>query len=98
MGPGREQLSNLKHGRRNFVSRTLSLQEVPANFVRRIKMVSKDQEPFDLSQKENIDMFFKSMGSWQDNMSKDEGQYCYGYVDIEGFKPNVYGETYTSTV
>ena len=57
-------------------------------------MVGRDQEPIDMSKKESVELFFKSMGSWQDKMSKDEGQYAYGYVDLEGFKPNAYGKPY----
>ena len=57
-------------------------------------MVGKDQEPIDLSQKSNVEILQKSMGTWQEKVANDEGQYVYGYVDFEGFKPNAYGEAY----
>ena len=59
-----------------------------------IRMVGKDQEPFDFSKEEYVQAFFKDMGNWSEKMSKDMGQYAYGYVDIDSAKPNPYGVAY----
>lgn len=59
-----------------------------------IRMVGKDQEPFDMSKEEYVEAFFKDMGNWSEKMSKDMGQYAYGYVDIDSAKPNPYGVVY----
>ncbi|MCJ1339208.1 hypothetical protein MMC09_004497 [Bachmanniomyces sp. S44760] len=59
-----------------------------------IRMIGKEQEPFDLSKQEYVDPFFKDMGSWSDAMAKDTGMYSYGYIDFQSAEPKPYGVAY----
>lgn len=56
-----------------------------------MRQVGKDQEPIDLSQKENLDAFMKDMGSWGEKMSQDSKMQNYGYVDITSAQAVPYG-------
>ncbi|KAE9972955.1 hypothetical protein EG328_004669 [Venturia inaequalis] len=56
-----------------------------------IRQVGKDQEPIDLSKKENVEGFMKDMGAWGEKMAKDSEMIGYGYVDIESVKAVAYG-------
>lgn len=48
-----------------------------------IRQVGKGQEPIDLSDEKNVELFQKSMGAWGENMQKDAGNMnLYGYVDL----------------
>ena len=57
-------------------------------------MVSKDQEPVDLSDDKMVDAFKTSLGEWSEKMSNDKGGYAYGFVDFVGITPKPYGEAY----
>ena len=59
-----------------------------------IRMVSKDQEPLDLSNEEALSAFKKSMEKWSQKMSDNKGGYAYGFVDFVGIQPKPYGEAY----
>lgn len=56
-----------------------------------IRQVGKDQEPIDLSQDENVQVFMKDMGAWAEKMSKDSEMANYGYVDIMSAQAVPYG-------
>ena len=59
-----------------------------------IRQVGKDQEPTDMSVKENVDAFMKDMGTWGKKLAEDATKMnAYGYVDIEAVKAQPYGET-----
>jgi len=55
-----------------------------------IRQVGKDQEPIDMSVKENVDLFMKDMGKWGEKMSSGDAS-NYGYVDVESAKSKPYG-------
>ncbi len=59
-----------------------------------IRMISKDQEPIDLSKEENEKAFMHDMGDWSEKMAHDTGMYSFGYIDIDSIKPNPYGVVY----
>ena len=59
-----------------------------------IRMVGRDQEPVDLSQEQYEKAFMESMGHWSELMSGDSEGYRYGYIDMQGIKPNPYGVAY----
>ena len=59
-----------------------------------IRMVGRDQEPFDLSTDKPVEAFQKSMEAWGQKMSDDQGGYAYGFVDFEGIQAKPYGEAY----
>ena len=59
-----------------------------------IRQVGKDQEPIDMSVKENVDLFMKDMGKWGEKMSSGDAS-NYGYVDIESVKSKPYGSIAT---
>ena len=64
-----------------------------ANF-NSIRQVSRDQEPFDLSQDKFVEAFHRSMKKWGEKMSSDQGGYAYGFVDFDGVEPKPYGVAY----
>jgi 2,4-dienoyl-CoA reductase-like NADH-dependent reductase (Old Yellow Enzyme family) len=47
-----------------------------------IRQVGKDQEPIDLSVKENVDAFFQDVQTWGQGMASDKEMNSYGYVDL----------------
>lgn len=47
-----------------------------------IRQVGKDQEPIDMSKKENVDAFFKDLEAWRKKMAGDKEQKEYGYIDL----------------
>lgn len=47
-----------------------------------IRQVGKDQEPIDMSKKENVDAFFQDMEKWGAKMARDKEHRVYGYVDL----------------
>lgn len=56
-----------------------------------IRQVGRDQQPIDLSEKQNVETFMKDMGSWGQKMQEDAAQMnLYGYVDLDSFKPTPY--------
>lgn len=56
-----------------------------------IRQVGRDQQPIDLSEKQNVETFMKDMGSWGQKMHEDAAQMnLYGYVDLDSFKPTPY--------
>jgi 2,4-dienoyl-CoA reductase-like NADH-dependent reductase (Old Yellow Enzyme family) len=55
-----------------------------------IRQVGKDQEPIDMSVKENVDLFMKDMGKWGEKMSSGDAS-NYGYIDIESVTSKPYG-------
>jgi len=58
-----------------------------------IRQVGKDQEPIDLSNQENVDVFNESMGEWGAAMQEDAAKMnMYGYIDLNSkFHPAPYG-------
>ncbi|KAI2463912.1 NADH:flavin oxidoreductase/NADH oxidase [Annulohypoxylon bovei var. microspora] len=61
-----------------------------------IRLVGKDKEPLDLSRDDHKDAFAKSMQRWAQEMSENEDDSKFGYVDIEGVKLEPYGTPYSS--
>lgn len=56
-----------------------------------IRQVGRDQQPIDLSEKQNVETFMKDMGTWGQKMQEDAAQMnLYGYVDLDSFKPTPY--------
>ena len=56
-----------------------------------IRQVSKDQEPIDMSVKENVEAFMKDMGTWGKKMQEDAAKMnMYGYVDIKSVAAKPY--------
>lgn len=53
-------------------------------------MVGRDQQPIDLSDKDNVALFQKSMGSWMEKMQNDKQGSVYGFVDMIDFTPQQY--------
>jgi 2,4-dienoyl-CoA reductase-like NADH-dependent reductase (Old Yellow Enzyme family) len=47
-----------------------------------IRQIGKDQEPMDLSKKENVDAFFKDLEKWGAKMAGDTEGKEYGYIDL----------------
>lgn len=57
-----------------------------------IRQVGRDQEPIDMSKQENVDSFFKDMGSWGKKMSEDAANMnMYGYVDLDSYSAKPFG-------
>ncbi|KAK5115271.1 hypothetical protein LTR62_001471 [Meristemomyces frigidus] len=56
-----------------------------------IRQLGKDQEPIDLSNKENVEAFQKDMGAWMQGMAADKEQRKFGYIDLESATPIPYG-------
>lgn len=57
-----------------------------------IRQIGKDQEPIDMSDKNNVDGFMEDMGAWGKKMAEDGTKMqAYGYVDIEQVKARPYG-------
>jgi len=57
-----------------------------------IRQIGRDQEPIDMSVKENVDAFMKDMGVWGQRMAEDATKMnMYGYVDIESVRSDAYG-------
>lgn len=66
------------------------LQNVAAGS--QIRQVGRDQEPIDLSKQENVDIFFKDMGTWGKKMEEDAAKMnMYGYVDLDSYSAKPYG-------
>ena len=58
-----------------------------------IKQVGRDQRPIDLSVQENVDAFFKDVGTWMGLMKEDaQTMKRQGYVDLESVKSAPYGD------
>lgn len=56
-----------------------------------IRQVGRDQQPIDLSKKENVDVFMKDMGAWGKKMQEDAANMnMYGYVDLDSYKGSPY--------
>ncbi|KAI1610322.1 NADH oxidase [Exophiala viscosa] len=55
-----------------------------------IRQIGKDQEPIDMSVKENVEAFNKDMGKWGEKMASGDAS-NYGYVDIESVAAQPYG-------
>lgn len=50
-----------------------------------IKQVSKDHEPIDLSQKENIDQLLQDMAVWGKKLAEEDADMkAYGFMDVSG--------------
>jgi 2,4-dienoyl-CoA reductase-like NADH-dependent reductase (Old Yellow Enzyme family) len=47
-----------------------------------IRQVGKDQEPVDLSVKENVDAFMGDMQAWQEKLGADKDMKEFGYIDL----------------
>lgn len=47
-----------------------------------IRQVGKDEEPIDMSDKKNVEAFFKDVESWGKNMAEDKSMSTYGYIDL----------------
>ena len=56
-----------------------------------IRQLGKDQEPIDLSSKENFELFQKDMGTWGKKMATDNERVHFGYVDLDSATPVPYG-------
>ena len=57
-----------------------------------MRQVGKDQEPIDLSKKENVEAFQKDMATWGEGMQQDSKlMNKYGYVDITSIEARPYG-------
>jgi hypothetical protein len=56
-----------------------------------IRQIGKDQEPIDLSKKENFEAFQKDMGVWFQGLSSDTKLEKYGYIDLETAQAAPYG-------
>lgn len=56
-----------------------------------IRQLGKDQEPIDLSKKENFEAFQKDMGVWFQGLSQDTKLEKYGYIDLEAAQSAPYG-------
>jgi hypothetical protein len=69
-GAIKQLLSDDDFGMTNMIAGTL------------IRQIGKDQEPMDMSKKENVDAFFKDMESWGAKMAADKEQREYGYIDL----------------
>lgn len=54
-----------------------------------MRQVGNDQEPIDMSKKENVDIFLKDMTKWQAKMGSGDPN-NYGFVDLESFKAQPY--------
>ncbi|KIW15453.1 hypothetical protein PV08_05499 [Exophiala spinifera] len=55
-----------------------------------IRQIGKDQEPIDMSVKENVEAFMKDMAKWAEKMGSGDPR-NYGYVDIESAPTRPYG-------
>lgn len=55
-----------------------------------IRQMAKDQEPIDMSVKENVDFFMKDMSKWAEKMGSGDAS-NYGFVDIESAQTRPYG-------
>ncbi|KAK2625933.1 hypothetical protein QTJ16_005245 [Diplocarpon rosae] len=49
-----------------------------------IRQVGKDQQPMDMSVKENVDAFMKDMQAWGEKLGSDKELKEYGYIDLSG--------------
>jgi len=56
-----------------------------------IRQMGKDQEPIDMSKKENVESFMKDMSAWGEKMAKDSEVLNYGYIDLTSSTPVPYG-------
>lgn len=57
-----------------------------------MRQVGRDQEPIDMSNQENVDVFFKDMGTWGKKMSEDAADMnMYGYVDLDSYSGKPFG-------
>jgi 2,4-dienoyl-CoA reductase-like NADH-dependent reductase (Old Yellow Enzyme family) len=56
-----------------------------------IRQLGKDQQPIDLSVKENMEAFQKDVGTWSKGFEEDKEGNKYGFVDIESIPSVPYG-------
>jgi 2,4-dienoyl-CoA reductase-like NADH-dependent reductase (Old Yellow Enzyme family) len=56
-----------------------------------IRQLGKDQQPIDLSVKENLEAFQKDVGTWSKGLEADKEGNKYGYVDIDSIPSVPYG-------
>ena len=56
-----------------------------------IRQIGRDQEPIDLTKKENVDIFMKDMAVWMKQMGEDTEGEKYGYVDLSSARAVPYG-------
>lgn len=61
-----------------------------------IRQLGKDEEPIDLSKKENEEAFMKDMEKWSKNMADDKEMAHYGYIDISSAPSVPYGSSSAS--
>jgi ASC-1-like (ASCH) protein len=55
-----------------------------------IRQVGKDEEPIEMSKKENVDTFFKDLETWGKKMAGDKEQKEYRYIYLS-HKEQPYG-------
>lgn len=55
-----------------------------------IRQVGKDEEPSDMSDRKNVEAFFKDVETWGKNMAEEKSMSAYGYVDLSQ-KGQLYG-------
>lgn len=62
----------------------------------RMRLVSKDKEPLDLSQEKYKDVFMKSMENWSEAMANNKDGSKFGYIDIVGLDLQDFGTPYAA--
>lgn len=60
----------------------------------RIRIVSKDKQPLDLSKEKHVEAFKRSVGAWAKQKADNKDGTHYGHVEIEGLDLNPYGVPY----
>lgn len=60
----------------------------------RIRIVSKDKQPLDLSKDKHAEVFKRSVGAWAKQKADNKDGTHYGHVEIEGLDLNNYGVPY----
>ncbi|KAI0886457.1 uncharacterized protein GGS22DRAFT_160869 [Annulohypoxylon maeteangense] len=61
-----------------------------------MRLVGNDNEPLDFTRDDHREPFLKSMEKWVQEMSKNEDNSKFGFVDVEGVKLQPYGTPYAS--
>lgn len=56
-----------------------------------IRQIGNDQDPIDLTMKENVDAFLKDYQTWKEKISEDKDFKVYGYMDVASLPPVPYG-------
>lgn len=57
--------------------------------------MGNDKQPLDMSREDHKNIFLSSLGQWV--QAKKNGDFSnYGFVDIKGLEPEVYGTAYTA--